>query len=127
MRTKILILAMLAALLLGACQSSTATPTSQEAIQPTQAAATDTTQPEQAASSTETLAPAETPTPAITPSPAETLAVASGEPMPGCRVIGSQFEPNPTMEALFPAVSEKDWVKGPSDAAVTILDFSDFQ
>jgi protein-disulfide isomerase len=66
--------------------------------------------------------PAQTSTLGETGEPTET-----SQPMPGCRVTGSQLEPNPTLVALFPAVSEKDWVIGPSDARVTILEFSDFQ
>jgi protein-disulfide isomerase len=115
MRAKILILAVLTALLLGACQSANTTPASQETAQPAQATTQDTSQQSQASS------------PTNMPSPAVPLAVASGEPMPGCRVTGSQLKPNPTLEALFPAVSEKDWTTGPSDATVTITEYSDFQ
>jgi len=85
MKSKILIMLVLAALLLSACQ------------------------------------------PAQTSTPSEASEAASGEPMNGCRVTGSQLQPNPTLVALFPAVSEEDWVIGPSDARVTILEYSDFQ
>ena len=115
MRTKILILAVLTTLLLGACQTANTTPTSQEPTQPIQATTQDTPQ----------QSPASSPT--HTPSPAEPTVIASSGPLPGCRVTGGQFKANPTMEALFPAVSEKDWTTGPSDAAVTITEYSDFQ
>ena len=115
MRTKILILAVLTALLLGACQSADTTPASQETAQPPQTNIQDTPQQSQV------------PNPTNTPGPAEPTAITSSGPMPGCRVTGSQLKPNPTMEAIFPAVSEKDWTTGPSDAAVTITEYSDFQ
>jgi len=43
-----------------------------------------------------------------------------------CRTI-EKTTPNPTVQALLPPPSEKDWVRGPVDARVTILDYSDFQ
>ena len=116
MQSKILIVIVLAAFLLGACQpANTATPG--EAVQEpelTTAPAAD----QQAAISTTA--------PEVEAATAEPLALA-GEPMSGCRVTGSQLEPDPTLVALFPAVNEQDWVIGPSDAQVTILEFSDFQ
>jgi protein-disulfide isomerase len=114
MRTKILILAVLAALL-GACQSTNTTPASQETAQPAQATTQDTPQQSQASS------------PTYTPSPVEPTVMTSNGPIPGCRVTGGQLKADPTLEALFPAVSEKDWTTGPSDAAITITEYSDFQ
>jgi len=108
MKSKILILLVLATLLLSACQpAQTATPS-------------------EAAEATSAEAPPAADVTAEPPKATLPLA-ASGEPMNGCRVTGSQLEPNPTLVALFPAVTENDWAKGPSDARVTILDFSDFQ
>ena len=46
---------------------------------------------------------------------------------PGCSVRTDNSKPNPTVESLLSPVSEKDWTKGPGDAIVTILDYSDFQ
>jgi len=108
MKSKILIMVVLATLLLSACQpAQTATPNE----------ATEATSAETPLATDVTAEP-----------PKATLPLAaSGEPMNGCRVTGSQLQPNPTLVALFPAVTENDWVKGPSDARVTILDFSDFQ
>ncbi len=108
MKSKILIMLVLATLLLSACQpAQTATPSeATEAISAEAPQATDVT---------------------AEPPKATLPLAASGEPMNGCRVTGSQLQPNPTLVALFPAVTENDWVKGPSDARVTILDFSDFQ
>jgi len=108
MKSKILIMVVLATLLLSACQpAQTATPS--EATEATNAEAPQATDV------------------AAEPPKATLPLAASGEPMNGCRVTGSQLEPNPTLVALFPAVTENDWAKGPSDARVTILDFSDFQ
>ena len=114
MQSKILIVAVLAALLLAACQPAQTSPTS-EASQPTSASQPANTEAPQAPAAT------------AEPTQASLPVATSGEPTAGCRVVGSQLKPNPTLEALFPAVNEKDWVKGPSDATVTIIDFSDFQ
>jgi len=46
---------------------------------------------------------------------------------PGCTVRTDVSKPNPTVESLLSPVTEKDWAKGPGDAFVTILDYSDFQ
>jgi len=35
--------------------------------------------------------------------------------------------PNATEQSLFPTVSDQDWVQGPPDAAVTFIEYSDFQ
>ncbi len=45
---------------------------------------------------------------------------------PGC-TVKSDRQPNPTVESLLSPVTEKDWTKGPGDAYVTIMDYSDFQ
>ena len=45
---------------------------------------------------------------------------------PGCTVRSDQ-QPDPTVESLLSPVTEKDWTKGPDDAYVTIMDYSDFQ
>ena len=108
MKSKILILVVLAALLLSACQPA------------------QTSTPSEATEAASAEAPQAADVTAEPPKATLPLA-ASGEPMNGCRVTGSQLQPNPTLEALFPAVSEEDWVIGPSDARVTILEFSDFQ
>lgn len=44
-----------------------------------------------------------------------------------CTVISPQPTPGPTEQSLFPPVSEDDWVSGPDTAAVTIIEYSDFQ
>ncbi len=61
--------------------------------------------------------PRETQTPIPSPAPTQ----------PVCRAI--QFEPTPIPGAnsLFPAVRPGEWVKGPQDAAATIIIYNDFQ
>lgn len=50
-----------------------------------------------------------------------------GEPMAGCTVVSLVPEPNPTEVSLFPPIGDSDWVKGPDSAAVTIVEYGDFQ
>jgi hypothetical protein len=54
------------------------------------------------------------------------LPVSGGE-MAGCTAKSLFPTPNPTLEALFPAVSDEDWVRGPETASVTLIEYSDFQ
>lgn len=54
------------------------------------------------------------------------ISIASPSREPSC-TIKSNREPNPTVESLLSPVSDQDWTKGPGDAYVTILDYSDFQ
>ncbi|MEA3438912.1 MAG: hypothetical protein U9R58_01370 [Chloroflexota bacterium] len=56
----------------------------------------------------------------------EKLPAASGD-IDECTVVGLLPPIDPTQQALFPAVSEDDWVKGPQDADITIVEYSDFQ
>lgn len=116
MKRNIVILTLLLALLLSACQAAAPTETNAPNDTPTSVEAGGTETGGEAA-----------PTQTAAPGQPEPTSLASGEPMPGCRVTGARLKPNPTLEALFPAVSEQDWIKGPSDATVTILEFSDFQ
>jgi cyclophilin family peptidyl-prolyl cis-trans isomerase/protein-disulfide isomerase len=53
--------------------------------------------------------------------------VAGDTPMEGCTVSTLLPAPDPAVTSRFPAVSETDWVRGPSGAAVTIVEYSDFQ
>lgn len=46
---------------------------------------------------------------------------------PGCTVQTRRPVSDPAVESLLPSVTDKDWVKGPADAYVTIIEYSDFQ
>lgn len=46
---------------------------------------------------------------------------------PGCRIKGPQPTPDATQQALLPLANEEDWIKGPKDAYVTIVEYGDFQ
>lgn len=74
------------------------------------------------------------PTPTVTttarPSPTVVLTVptqAALFPDSGCTVVTQKPTPGPTAESIFPPVSDSDWVKGPANAKVTIIEYSDFQ
>ena len=67
-------------------------------------------------------APATTMPPPAQPSVAPAAAVP-----PGCTVVSAQPTPGPTQESLFPSVSASDWVRGPADASITIIEYADFQ
>ncbi len=43
-----------------------------------------------------------------------------------CTLFSSVPEPSPEYADLF-AVTEKDWASGPEDAAVTLIEYGDFQ
>ena len=47
--------------------------------------------------------------------------------IPSCTAIQSAPTPSPQEASLFPPVSESDWVEGPAEAAVTIIEYTDFQ
>lgn len=46
---------------------------------------------------------------------------------PGCTVISRTAETDPNGDSPIPDVSEQDWVMGPPDAYVTIIEYGDFQ
>lgn len=73
--------------------------------------------------------PPETEAPAAesTPAPPTEAAVVEAQAPAGCTAVSPQPTPGPTEQSIFPPVNESDWVKGPDDAYVTILEYSDFQ
>jgi cyclophilin family peptidyl-prolyl cis-trans isomerase/protein-disulfide isomerase len=77
------------------------------------------------AAATLPIAPAATATPP--PPPAQPSAAAAAEVPPGCTVVSAPPTPGPTQESLFPSVSASDWVRGPADASITIIEYADFQ
>jgi len=75
---------------------------------------------------TATVAPT-LPAAAPTDTPSSQEAVVD-QPLPaGCNVVSPQPTPGPTQQSIFPPVSESDWTRGPQDAYVTIMEYSDFQ
>ena len=74
--------------------------------------------------------PAKTPTPAATPT-------ASPQPIPtqptqatsaGCRVESSLIPtPDATQVAQYPLPGPGDWSKGPENAALTFIEYGDYQ
>lgn len=44
-----------------------------------------------------------------------------------CTVVSRQPTPGPTEQSLVPPVSADDWTHGPDDAAVTFIEYGDFQ
>jgi len=76
---------------------------------------------------TKTMSPTQAPEPTVTSASTQKPILASGESMPGCTAKSLFPTPNPTMEALFPPVSQEDWARGPETASVTLIEYSDFQ
>ena len=70
-------------------------------------------------------------TPMPTPLPSTPLVTGSAAPgaytPAGCTAISPKPTAGPTEASLFPPVSEKDWIRGSNQAAITILEYSDFQ
>jgi len=74
--------------------------------------------------------PTSTVTTTTRPSPTVVLTVptqAALFPDSGCTVVTQKPTSGSTAESIFPPVSDSDWVKGPADAKVTIIEYSDFQ
>lgn len=58
---------------------------------------------------------------------APTQAADDQKPEPSCQVDPPLPTPNPTDEMLFAPDPEEDWIKGPEDARITIVEYGDFQ
>ncbi len=74
--------------------------------------------------------PTATPTVKPRPAPAIPLVIptqAALQPVSGCTVVTQKPTPGPTEESNIPPITETDWVKGPANAKVTIIEYSDFQ
>ena len=72
-------------------------------------------------------APSETQAPTRTQASVTQTAADIVAAPPGCTVASRKRGADPTQESLLPSPSEDDWVKGPDDAYVTIIEYSDFQ
>jgi len=64
---------------------------------------------------------------ATTTRPASLTATAGPSTPPGCTVVSPKPTAGPTQESLFPPVSNQDWAQGAATAAVTLVEYGDFQ
>lgn len=120
-RTKYLVLVMLGGLLLNACSTAVA-PTATPAPSQEQPTATERT-------ATATSPPAET---ATHPLPTDTESPEMATPTQGSQAATQESSPaTDTPESFDPfaflEVGPDEWVRGPADAAVTIVEYADFQ
>lgn len=115
MRKTLLILFLLIAVLLAACQGSAPT----EGITATEQVA-NTQTPTAMAEPTETAAEQATPT-------LEEVAAEGSLVRMTCTVESRDPTPGPTEASIFTPVSKSDWVQGSDNAKVTIIEYSDFQ
>ena len=110
-------------LLLAACTSSQTVIPDTPAVAIVEPTATLQSLPQQEALPTETRSPTSTPVPATATTMLEEL-----PPVPsGCTVVTRKYSPEPTQESIFPPVSSTDWIIGPETAAVTLIEYGDFQ
>ncbi len=64
--------------------------------------------------------------PQADPQPLQTTIVKGSSPA-RCRVTNLLATPEAATKALYPPPSESDWSKGPDNALVTFMEYSDFQ
>lgn len=109
----------------GGTSTSTAEPTPVPAVSAEKTPAPAATQPQEPAgnqSASGSTAPISGPLDAFEP------VANDGTPMEGCTLSSLLPPPDPAEISRFPAVSEtEDWSRGPANAAVTIIAYSDFQ
>ncbi|NJD60666.1 MAG: hypothetical protein C3F13_03125 [Anaerolineales bacterium] len=78
---------------------------------------------------TQAALPTATPTEPVKPAPNKALVLptqAALFPDSGCTVVAKN-PTSPTAEPGYPPITDQDWTKGPADAKVTIVEYSDFQ
>lgn len=111
---KIITLSIILLVFLAACQSTPASPTAlpEEQVQPGQLDGV-------------TPSLELPPLPVVSPTPANDPPASQDEV--NCTVVSREPTPGPTEQSLIPPVSESDWVHGPEDAKVTIIEYGDFQ
>lgn len=116
--SKFVLLFLVAALALSACEVATITPPT---VEPT--ATVQETEPP-----TEVVAE---PTEDLTPQPTADTRLTDDDGKMVCTIVEPLFsELTPEQEAqlaVFPPVSEEDWTKGPEDAIITIIEYTEFQ
>ena len=111
MLKKLIVFSVVLVVFLAACQSAPVDTTEQplEQAQPSPVP-TDTDLP---------------PLPEVSPTPTEQQV--SNQADANCTVVSKPPTPGPTEQSLVPLVSDTDWVHGPEDALVTIIEYGDFQ
>lgn len=65
-----------------------------------------------------------TPSPTVTPEPTELPTVAPTATTPG--TVACRARAFGKVDGL-PPVNDQDWVRGPADASITLIEYSDFQ
>jgi FtsH-binding integral membrane protein len=73
----------------------------------------------------------ETATPTTRPAPTTILDIPSASEgfsiNSGCTVVAQRPTPGPTPASPFLPIGQNEWSRGPEDARVTIIEYSDFQ
>jgi hypothetical protein len=129
MPKRIMFLLMLLALALAACQGAgtVAEPTETVALAETQEVSGSVEGNTATPTDAQASPPTDTPLAEVeaTPSevPGEELVTASE----GCTVTSPRPTPSPELETLFSPDPDEDWIQGPQDAAVTFLEYGDYQ
>jgi hypothetical protein len=117
MNKRIYFITILFTLLLTACQGASPTTTEEPSLVESAPTATK-------ADPTQVPATEAKSSPQATASEVDTF---TGSSPPGCTVVSPITGPEPTQDSPFPPVSEDDWVVGPEDAAITFIEYGDFQ
>ena len=116
--SKFVLLFLVAALALSACKVATITPPT---VEPTATV-------QETETATEVIAE---PTEDLTPQPTADTRLIGDDGKMVCTIVEPLFsELTPEQEAqlaIFPPVSEADWTKGPEDAIITVMEYTDFQ
>jgi hypothetical protein len=103
MLKKIIVLMVILSVFLAACQSAASEPTAESPVEP------------------ETTSTDLPPLPEVSPTPGSEQATEQAEA--NCTVVSRQ----PPAGSTEPLVTDNDWTQGPDDAAVTFIEYSDFQ
>jgi cyclophilin family peptidyl-prolyl cis-trans isomerase/protein-disulfide isomerase len=69
--------------------------------------------------------------PSVSTKSATIVTAPASSPVPahssGCTIQTRKSTPDATVESPLPAVTEKDWVAGPADAMIILVEYADFQ
>lgn len=116
--SKVVLFLLVASLALSACKVATITPPTAE----------PTTTVEEAESTAEVVIE---PTEDLGPQPTADTRLTGDDGKMVCTIVPALFsELTPEQEAqlaVFPPVSEEDWTKGPEDATITVIEYTEFQ